>query len=112
MKSWLLLTSSIASLLAGIATYVIGAWDGHLFDLRAQRTFCTAKPFAGDGGGSFFPPSEKCRWTDGTTTQLVPSFVDPLMAILLVLGVVLLALALVSIFRPSGETEPARPRLS
>jgi hypothetical protein len=103
VKPLLLFAGSILSLLAGLVTYVIGAWDGHLFDLRAENTFCTAKPFAGDAGGSFFPPGQKCRWSDGTTTELVPSFVNPLMFTLLAIGIVLLVLTLVTVFRSDEE---------
>jgi TRAP-type mannitol/chloroaromatic compound transport system permease large subunit len=110
MKSCLLLLGSALSLLGGVVTCLVGAWDGHVFDLRAESTFCTAKPLAGDGGGSFFPPSEKCRWKDGTTTELVPSFVNPLMLTLLVLGVVLLGIALVAVFRTEQDKRPGRFR--
>lgn len=99
VKSWGLLAGSVVSLLAGLVVYVVGAWEGHLFDLRAESTFCTSKTFAGSGGGSFFPPSQKCRWVDGTTTELVPSFVGPVVVGLVVLGVGLLAVALSVIFR-------------
>jgi hypothetical protein len=102
VKRLLLLNAALLSLLAAGVTYVVGLWNGHLLDLRAESTYCTAKALNQvnpDGGSSYFPPSLKCRWSDGTTTELVPSYVNPLMFTLFAFGTALLLLVTVLFVR-------------
>jgi hypothetical protein len=103
MKSLLLSGAALLSLLAAGAAYAVGLVDGHLLDQRAERTFCGAKPLSHlnpYGGSDMFPLSQKCRWSDGTTTELVPSYVNPLVLVLLALTVLFVVLTIRAAWRP------------
>jgi hypothetical protein len=96
VKFLLLINAALLALLAAMGTYVVGLAEGHFFDLRSEGDFCTAKPLSRTdpfGGATVFPLSQKCRWRDGTTSDLVPSYVNPLIVVLVALGVLLLVLA-------------------
>lgn len=63
-------------------------WAGHFFDLRATSEFCSEKPLAFPATSwTWVPLRYLCRWSDGTTTDLVPSHVNPAAAIYLVAAV-------------------------
>jgi hypothetical protein len=109
VKSLPHLGAAVVTLVAAGVTYVVGLVDGHLLDLRPEQSFCTAKPLSQAnpfGGAGMFPISQKCRWNDGTTTELVPSYVNPLLFTLLALAVLFLVLAVLSRRRKSVSGEP------
>jgi hypothetical protein len=63
--------------LAGMAIYVHGLWVGHMLDLRPLDEFCSGKPPAiTPTSWSYIPLPNRCEWSDGTSTNLVPAYVN------------------------------------
>jgi hypothetical protein len=89
-----LASGSCLSLIAALMTYVSAVFVGHFYDLRSADEFCTGKTLAGRPlEWTLFPPSQRCRWSDGTTSDLVPWYLDVLLFGFLGLAVILTALA-------------------
>lgn len=69
-----------AVLLACLAVlgYSAGVWSGHFFDLAAASELCPAGPL-GDPAlvDGLLPLSNSCNYADGSSTDLVPAFVNP-----------------------------------
>lgn len=105
MRPLLFLGAAFLSLVGSGVVYVAGVWSGHFVDSRAWDRICTARPLdAADPYGrvDWFPLVQQCRWRDGTTTDLVPPWVNPLLFSLLALAFVCLVLA--------ARTAVGRPR--
>ncbi|WP_431883860.1 hypothetical protein [Micromonospora gifhornensis] len=91
---------------AAIVTYVHGLWVSHLLDIRATSEYCTAKPLASTAtSADWLPLRHVCRYADGTSTDLVPGYVNPIIFLCLFIAVVSTALALRSA-RRSRAAEP------
>lgn len=78
MKVLRLLYRPYLALFVAPTVYLLGIWDGHFLDLRANSEYCTAKPLGSPATSwSWLPLTHKCHWSDGTTTDLVPGYVNP-----------------------------------
>ncbi|WP_433295605.1 hypothetical protein ACQP2F_36240 [Actinoplanes sp. CA-030573] len=89
------------SLIGALAAYVYAILAGHFYDLRPADEFCTGKTLASRPlEWSLFPPSQRCRWSDGTTSNLVPWYLNVLLFGLLGLAAVLTVLAIRARLRP------------
>ena len=87
----------VAALAFGVAvaTYLHGVWVGHLLDLRSVDEFCVGKPRAiPSTSETAFPLRHLCNWADGTTTNLVPVYVNVLLVFCLVVIVGCIGLAI------------------
>ncbi|MET7750811.1 hypothetical protein [Micromonospora sp. NPDC005367] len=92
------------------AVYLHGLWAGHFLDLRATSVYCPAKPLDSTAtSADWMPLRHQCRYADGTTTDLVPAYVNPLLFLCLAVTVSCTALALRSARRLRGEPTSARP---
>lgn len=92
------------SLIGALAAYVCAVLAGHFYDLRPADEFCTGKTLAGRPlEWTLFPPSQRCRWSDGTTSNLVPWYLNALLFALLGLAAVLTVLAIRARLRSLSE---------
>jgi hypothetical protein len=88
-------------LIAASATYVCAIWVGHFYDLRPADEYCTGRTLAGRPlEWTLFPPTNRCRWSDDTTSDLVPLYLKALLFGLLGLAAILTALAIRARLRP------------
>lgn len=93
--------------LAAVTTYLHGLWSGHVLDLRGRTSYCgSGEPASRPEFQGWVPLSHQCRWRDGSATELVPGYVNPVVVGCLVAMVVLLVLAQVA-HRRAGATAPA-----
>ncbi|PYC71929.1 hypothetical protein C7C45_09840 [Micromonospora arborensis] len=89
---------------AAIVVYLHGVWTGHLIDLRAVSEFCPAKPLASTSTSvDVLPLRHLCHYADGTTNDLVPAYVNPIVFLCLALGVTCTALAVRSARRQARQ---------
>ncbi|WP_406315946.1 hypothetical protein OHA77_02920 [Streptosporangium sp. NBC_01639] len=107
---WARISGRFAAL--SVALYLLGAFSM----LRLENSYhtCTDSRFGyPDGPGlppfirldeRFFPPSAVCRWQDGHSLDLVPSFVSPALLICLAVSVAAAVVATVKRLR-AGRTE-------
>ncbi|MFF7635113.1 hypothetical protein ACFZB9_18450 [Kitasatospora sp. NPDC008050] len=92
---------------AAVATYLHGLWSGHFLDLRGRMSYCgPGEPATRPEFQGWVPLSHQCRWRDGSATELVPGYVNPVIVGCLVAMVVLLVLAQLA-HRRAGATAPA-----
>jgi hypothetical protein len=91
----LLLRSFLALAAAGV-TYIYGFWTGQFLSLAPTSEMCTAPRPRGTPPMSWtlFPLSNQCRWADGTSTDLVPWYVNPILFVCLATAVVCVVLAI------------------
>lgn len=101
MKPYYLLFCSLLALAATVIVYALGVWNGHIIDLRPLTTICPGKPPAHPTpySASAFPLSYRCLWQDGTSKELVPGYVNPLVVAFLAVAVCCAALALITAAR-------------
>jgi hypothetical protein len=83
-------------LLAAALSLVYGFWAGRFLDLRPVDEYCARKPFSSYPSTSWglFPLERSCQWSDGTSTDLVPWYVNPVMFAFLAAAVFSFALAI------------------
>ncbi|MER7415628.1 hypothetical protein ABT346_02380 [Micromonospora peucetia] len=80
---------------AAIAVYLHGLWAAHFLDLRATSEYCSAKPLASTAtSAEWLPLRHRCRYADGTTTDLVSAHVNPVVFLCLAIAVACTAVAL------------------
>ncbi|MFI6233051.1 hypothetical protein ACIBD9_05785 [Micromonospora sp. NPDC050784] len=92
---------------AAVVVYLHGVWVGHFLDLRATSEFCPAKPLASTPTSTdLLPLRYSCHYADGTTSDLVPAYVNPVVILCLAAGVACMALAVRSA-RRAGRISPA-----
>ncbi|MEZ0096053.1 hypothetical protein [Streptacidiphilus sp. EB129] len=93
--------ATVLALVAAAVSYVCGLWAGHTLDLRPWSEICAGKPLddVHPFSASWIPLSNMCRWSDGTTKELVPWYVNPLTLALLVTAAVCLVLAVRAAYR-------------
>jgi hypothetical protein len=88
-------SGTLLALLAAAAFYVHGVWVGHFLDLTPTSDYCAAKPLAFPATSwTWFPLTHRCRWNDGTTTDLVPWYVNVLVFACLGAAVTFVVLAI------------------
>ena len=86
--------TSVLAFAGAVVAYVSGIWGGHFLDLRATSDYCSAKPLAFPATAwSWFPLGHQCRWSDGTSSDLVGSYVNPIVFGCLIAAVVSAVLA-------------------
>ncbi|MEV0004577.1 hypothetical protein AB0H28_20165 [Micromonospora sp. NPDC050980] len=91
---------------AAVVVYLHGLWAGHFLDLRAASEYCPARSSAPTSTSfDWLPLRHLCRYADGTNTNLVPAYVNPIVFLCLAMGVVCTALALRSA-RRQGRADP------
>jgi hypothetical protein len=83
----------MALLVAG-TVYIHGFWSGKFLTFRALSESCSSKPL-GDPSVSWtwLPLRHICHWEDGTTSDLVPAYVNPALVIAMVTAVVCMVMA-------------------
>ncbi|MGI5522744.1 hypothetical protein ACQEUX_17700 [Micromonospora sp. CA-259024] len=97
---------------SAIVIYLHGVWAGHFLDLRATSEYCSAKPLGSTPTSTdWVPLRHLCRYADGTTSNLVPAYVNPIVFLCLAAGVACTALAVRAARRP-GRTDPAADSLA
>ncbi len=66
-----------ALLVAGVS-YVHGVLAGRFLELRPTSEYCADKPLGSPATSwTWLLLTHRCRWSDGTTTDLVPAYVNP-----------------------------------
>jgi hypothetical protein len=95
------------STVGALIVYAHGFWAGRFLELAPTSEYCVSKPL-GDPATSWtwLPLRHLCHWQDGTTTDLVPGYVNPLVILLIVgavTGTVMCALTLIG--RSSRDTD-------
>jgi hypothetical protein len=102
----------IVTLIAAGLTYAHGFWAGHFLDLRPTDEYCTEKPLSSYPAVTweFFPLHNLCHWSDETSTDLVPWYVNPVMFVFLAAAVFSFALAIQAVLHNrSAGLPPACP---
>ncbi|WP_430500583.1 hypothetical protein ACQRWP_02290 [Micromonospora trifolii] len=85
---------AVLALAAATVVYLHGVWVGHFLDLRAITEFCPAKPLASTPTSAHLLPLRyTCRYADGSTSDLVPPYVNPTVFLCLAVGAACTALA-------------------
>jgi hypothetical protein len=84
-----ILLGGLTALFLALVVYVYGTVRAETFAFSTDQ-ICRAHPPSAyrDFDQSLLPLSTRCSWTDGTSTQLVPPWVDPAFFTLLGLGTV------------------------
>lgn len=97
------------ALILATVTYIYGVWTGHFFELRATDEYCADKPLASPPTSwTWFPLKHLCRWNDGTSTSLVPAYVNPLLFACLATALVCMTLAIREFRRNQDKTRSIR----
>jgi hypothetical protein len=91
-----LFAGAYASVLALSLVYVLGIARGSMMAPRAAGDLCPGTALAEIGGltESFFPLSNECHWTNGTSTELVPAWINLLLFTLIGATVIFFVLGL------------------
>lgn len=85
---------ALLALLVGAIAYGYGFWSGRFLDLGPTSGYCPAKPLAFPATTwTWFPLTDRCHYTDGSTTELVPVYVNPILFTSLAAAVVCVVLA-------------------
>ncbi|MEV6690771.1 hypothetical protein AB0M35_04765 [Micromonospora sp. NPDC051196] len=106
-----LVVGTVVAPAAAVVTYLHGLWVSHLLDLRATSEYCAAKPLASTAtSADWLPLRHLCHYADGTTTDLVPAYVNPTVFLCLGITVMSTALALRSRSRAAGPGRRGGPR--
>ncbi|MCG5472293.1 hypothetical protein LADH09A_000117 [Micromonospora sp. LAH09] len=99
---------AVLALAAATVVYAHGVWVGHFLDLRATTGYCPAKPLASTSTSAhLLPLRHTCHYADGTTGELVPAYVNPILFLCLAVGVACTALAVRSA-RRTARPSPTR----
>ncbi|MFC4008584.1 hypothetical protein ACFOY2_15240 [Nonomuraea purpurea] len=88
--------------LAAVVVYLYGLWAGDFLVLLPLSEYCVGK--LADPGVSltWFPLRHLCHWQDGTTSDLVPAYVNPLLIIFLVITVTGIVMAIRTALRKAA----------
>ena len=88
------------STLALVVVAVHGVSAGRFLALLSASARCPGGPLADPAVvESAVPLSSRCMWADGTSTELVPTWVNPAIAVLLLLLLVSLVLHARTVYR-------------
>jgi hypothetical protein len=96
----------LAALLTAVAvtTYAHGVWVGRFLELRATNEYCDDRPLAFPATDwSWVPLRHHCRWADGSRTDLVPAYVNPLVGVALLGALICVVCAI----RIAGRRSPS-----
>ncbi|WP_326825847.1 hypothetical protein [Streptosporangium sp. NBC_01756] len=86
--------AAILSFLIAPIIYAHGIWSGHFLDLRAREEYCgEGLPDEPPTSWSWIPLRHLCKWRDGSSTELVPPYVNPILAACLILTITFIVLA-------------------
>ena len=99
-----LLLSSAGSFVLAVGTWVAGLFAGELTSFRSTTEICggdISRPITQHA----LPLVNRCTFADGTTRELVPMWVNPIVFAGLAGGVALLALAIRAAHRQSSVTD-------
>lgn len=97
------LFAAVAALVTAATVFLYGVWVGHLIDLRAVGEYCPGGSSTDSVSQRWFPPQQTCHFSDGTSRDLVPGFVAPV----LLLAPVVAVLCLVRAVRGFRRAVPA-----
>ncbi|GGK60427.1 hypothetical protein Ppa06_25710 [Planomonospora parontospora subsp. parontospora] len=85
---------SCMALLTAAAIYVHALWSGEFATLLPLDEYCTSRPLGSPYvSWTWFPIRHLCHWEDGTTTDLVPAYVNPILVTSLVGAVLCMVMA-------------------
>lgn len=86
--------AAILSFLIAPIIYAHGILSGHFLDFRAREEYCgEGLPDGPPTSWSWIPLRHLCKWSDGSSTELVPPYVNPILAACLILTVTFIVLA-------------------
>jgi hypothetical protein len=93
-----LLLSAVGSFLLAVVAWIVGVESGELWSLRPAYEYCGGHVRA--LSWHFIPLTHQCSYTDGTSRELVPVWVNPLFFASLAATLVLILLAMRAANRP------------
>jgi len=93
-----LLLSAVGSFLLAVVAWIVGVESGKLWSFRPAYEYCGGHVRA--LSGHFIPLAHQCLYTDGTSRELVPVWVNPLFFASLAATLVLILLAMRAANRP------------
>lgn len=98
------LQGAVLSLCLAVLSYSAGVWSGGLFYLADIEDLCRDKPLGNPGTSeSLFPLHNSCHYADGTTVDLVPGLVNPLVFVFITAAFSCLVLTIV---KARSDTSP------
>ncbi|NRQ39971.1 hypothetical protein HII36_50315 [Nonomuraea sp. NN258] len=81
--------TAFLTVFCAILVYGYGLWSGWFLQLVPTSEFCVSKPLDDPATSwSLFPLRHLCHWRDGTSSDLVPGYINPLIYLSIV-GVVI-----------------------
>ncbi|MBO2464142.1 hypothetical protein [Actinomadura violacea] len=104
---------AIASSFAAAVVYAWALFEAPFIDPRSAGEYCAGRPPASPPiEEHWFPPAFRCNWDDGTSTDLVPGFVTPLLVLLAAAAVAAVVAAVRTPPHPTEHTAEMgdRPR--
>ncbi|MCU7724320.1 hypothetical protein ODJ79_11390 [Actinoplanes sp. KI2] len=93
-----LLLGALGSFLLAVITWVVGLERGKLMSFRPADEYCGGQVKA--LSWHLIPLTHQCQLTDGTSRELVPVWVNPLVFVSLAATLVLVVLAMRAANRP------------
>jgi hypothetical protein len=93
-----LLLGAVGTFLLAVVAWVAGLVSGKLLSFRPADEYCGEHVKA--LSWHFIPLTHQCSFTDGTSRELVPSWVNPLFFVSLAATLVLIVLAMRAANRP------------
>ena len=93
-----LLLSGTAAVLLAVVAWIVGLTSGKLLSFRSADEYCGEH--VRKLSWHFFPLTHQCLYTDGTSRELVPVWVNPLFSASLAAALVLIVLAMRAANRP------------
>lgn len=93
-----LLLGAVGSFLLTVVAWIVGVESGRLMSLRPAYEYCGGHVKA--LSWHFIPLTPQCSFTDGTSRELVPVWVNPLFFVSLAATLVLVLLAMRAANRP------------
>lgn len=108
-SGWALLATW--AVFVAVCSYGIGLFSGRLLLLRGASEICGADPGQYAAGprqfssltGTFLPLGNSCRYTDGTSANLVPAYINPTVLALVAVAAVCAGLGVIATVRGEGR---------
>ena len=83
------LLSGLLAMVVAAVIYLHGFWAGDFYTFRATSEYCFDKPLAFPATSwTWLPLRHMCNWDDGTSTDLVPVYVNPILFVCLAAAVI------------------------
>ncbi|MEU6715026.1 hypothetical protein ABZ897_26480 [Nonomuraea sp. NPDC046802] len=95
---------AIVAGLAAVVVYLHGLWTGYFFALLPLNEYCVGKLADPGSSSTWFPLRHLCHWQDGTTSDLVPAYVNPLLIIFLVMTIASTVMAIRTARQENGRS--------